>query len=178
MKFIKKLLQDNKKAWHAQLKFSLWEDRVSTKKSIGTSPFQLVYGTDVVFTTSLGAPAMKFIQEKEAEPEPMQQRINRLVEVKQAREGILDKTHIFQNKMKKIFDKRVKADDFQLGDSVLKWDARFKDKGKHGKFDHLWQGPFKIYALSGKNAYFLSDFDGKEVGLGPVNGRFLKHYLT
>ena len=72
----------------------------------------------------------------------------------------------------------MKADDFQLGYLVLKWDARFEDKGKHGKFDHLWQGPYKISALSGKNSYFLSDPDGKEVGSRPVNGRFLKHYLT
>lgn len=60
---IKKLLQNNKKAWHSQLKFALWADRVSTKKSIGTSPYQLVYGTDVVFPISLGAPVMKFLQE-------------------------------------------------------------------------------------------------------------------
>ena len=66
----------------------------------------------------------------------------------------------------------------QLGDLVLKWEARFEDKGKHGKFDHLWQGPFKISALSGKNAYFSSNHDGKEVGSGLVNGRFLKNYLT
>ena len=80
--------------------------------------------------------------------------------------------------MKKIFDKRLKVDDFQLGDLVLKWDAIFEDKGKHGKFDHLWQGPCKIYALSGKNAYFLFDPNGKEVASGPIDGRFLKHYLT
>ena len=39
IRIIKKLLEDNKKAWNAKLKFALWEDRVSTKKSIGTSPF-------------------------------------------------------------------------------------------------------------------------------------------
>lgn len=80
--------------------------------------------------------------------------------------------------MKKIFDNRVKVNDFQLGDSVLKWEARFEDKGKHGKFDHVWQDPFKFYALSGKNSYFLSNLNGKDVGSGPINGRFLKHYLT
>ena len=49
VRIIKNLLEDNKKAWHAKPKFSLWENRVSTKKSIGTSPFQLVYVTDVIF---------------------------------------------------------------------------------------------------------------------------------
>jgi len=45
---IKKLLQENKKSWHKNLIYSLWVDRVSTKKSIGMSPFQLFYGFDVV----------------------------------------------------------------------------------------------------------------------------------
>ena len=67
---------------------------------------------------------------------------------------------------------------FQLGDSVLKWEARIEDKGKHGKFDHLWKGPFKISALSGRNVYFLYDLDGKQVGFGHINGRFLKHYIS
>ena len=49
IRIIKKLLEDNKKAWNAKLKFVLWEDKVSTKKSIGTSPFQLVYGTNAIF---------------------------------------------------------------------------------------------------------------------------------
>ena len=138
VRIVKKLLQNNKKAWHSQLKFVLWANRVSTKKSIGTSHFRLVYGTDVGFLASLGARVMKFLQEQEAEPDSMQRRISQLVEVQQIKEGILDKTQNFQDKMKKIFDKRVKIDDFQLGDSVLKWEARIEDKGKHDKFDHLW----------------------------------------
>ena len=83
-----------------------------------------------------------------------------------------------QRKMKKIFDRKVKIDDFHLGDSVLKWDARNEDKGKHGKFDNLWQGPYTILAFSGKNAYFLEDSNGNLVTPGPINGIFLKHYLT
>lgn len=81
VRIIKKLLQDNKKAWHSKLKFSLWADRVSTKKSIGTSPFQLVYGTDVIFPTSLGALVMKFLKEQDMESNPIQRRMNQLVEV-------------------------------------------------------------------------------------------------
>jgi hypothetical protein len=112
VRIIKKLLYDNKKAWHSQLKFALWAYRVSNKKSIGTSPFHLVYCTDVVFPTSLGSSIMKFLQEQEVEQESMQRRISQLVEVQQIKEGILDKTQIFQDKMKNFFDKRVKIDDF------------------------------------------------------------------
>ena len=67
VRITKKLLEDNKKAWHAKLKFALWADKVSTKKSIGTSPFQVVYGTDAIFPASLGSPVMKYLQEQAIE---------------------------------------------------------------------------------------------------------------
>ena len=92
MRTIQKLLQDNKRAWNAKLVFVLWANRVSTKKSIGTSPFQLVYGTDAIFPASLAMPVMKYIQEDESEPNPTQRRINQLVEVHQIKEGLCDKT--------------------------------------------------------------------------------------
>ena len=137
VRIVKKLLQDNKKVWHSKLKFALCADIVSTKKAIGTSPFQLVYGTDVVFLASLGAPMMKFLKELGTELDPIQRRINQLVEVQQIREEVLGKSQIFQDKVKKNFDIKAKPNDFQQGDLVLKWDAWHEDKGKHGKFDHL-----------------------------------------
>jgi len=59
----------------------------------------------------------------------------------------------------------------------LKWDAVHEDKGKHGKFDHLWKGPYKVAALRGKNAYMLEELEGGFVSGAPVNGRLLKHYF-
>ena len=61
---------------------------------------------------------------------------------------------------------------------VLKWDVRYEDKGKHGKFDNLCKCPYTIFSFCGNNSYFLKDYEGLIVGIGPVNGRFLKHYLT
>ena len=52
-----------------------------------------------------------------------------------------------------------------------------KKKG-HGKFDSLWIGPFQIYSIMGKKLFFLQYLKGIKVGSGPVNGRFLKHYLA
>ena len=64
---IKKLLEDNKKTWNKRLVNALWEDRPTTNNSIGTSPYQLVYGMDVVFPSSLGVSVMKIIQELQVE---------------------------------------------------------------------------------------------------------------
>ena len=117
---------------------------VSTKKSIGTSPFQLVYGIDAIFPTSLGSPVMKYLQEQDTELNPLQRRINQIVEVQQIRDQVAEKAQVFQDKVKNIFDRKEKPNDFQQGDLVLKWDARHEDKGKHGKFEHLWKGPYLI----------------------------------
>ena len=108
------------------------------------SPFELVYGVDTVFPTSLAAPIVKLLQEAGSEEDPMQQRLNQMIHLQQTREDVLQHTFKLQERIKRIFDKKAKVDTFQLGDVVLKWDARNEEKGKHGKFENLWKGPFRI----------------------------------
>ena len=79
--------------------------------------------------------------------------------------------------MKEIFDKRTNPDDFHMGDVVIQWDAPHEEKGKHGKFDHLWKDPYKIVAFRGKNAYILKEMEGGLVSGAPVNWRLLKQYF-
>jgi hypothetical protein len=90
MKLIKRLLEDNKRAWDSKLKFALWADRVTTKKSLGTSPFQLVYEMEAVFRTQLTLPVAKFFQDHEGEIDHMVRRIHHVVEVHQIREQVMD----------------------------------------------------------------------------------------
>jgi hypothetical protein len=89
---IKKTLQENKKAWHDKLVFALWVDRLTTKRSIGMSPYQLVYGTEAIFPTSLGVLVMKLLQEIQAEPNDSQRRINQMIHLQQTREDVFNKT--------------------------------------------------------------------------------------
>ena len=173
---IKKLLEINKKSWHKKLVNALWADRVSQKKSIGMSPFELVYETDAVFPTSLAIPVVKLLQEAGSEEDPMQRRINQMIHLQQRREEVLHNTLKVQERIKKIYDRREKPDDFQIDDVVLRWDARNKDKGKHIKFDNLWKGPYKIAAFHGQNDFLLKEMNGDDYPGGSVNGRLLKRY--
>ena len=79
--------------------------------------------------------------------------------------------------MKNTFDRRIKEDIFQIDDLVLKWEALHEDKGKNGKFNHLWVGPYIIVVHKGNNGFILQYPDGSQYEGGPMNGRFLKHYL-
>lgn len=73
---IKKVLEVNKKNWHKKLINVLWVDRVNTKRSIGMSPFQLVYGVDTIFPSSFVVPVMKILKELDSETNDIQRRIN------------------------------------------------------------------------------------------------------
>ena len=121
---------------------------------------------------------MNFLQEQDTESNPIQRRINQLVEVQQIRDQVVDKAQIFQDKVKRSFDRKAKLDDFQQGDLVLKWDAWHEDKGKNGKFNHLWKGPYQIVENQEENYYVLQEANGNFLLGEPVNGPFLKHYLA
>jgi hypothetical protein len=146
MNIIKKVLTENKKAWHVHLKYALWVNRIITNKSIGMSPFQMVYGTNGILPINLSLPMMKLWQDAKEEPNDVTRRMNQIIEFQQNKVEVNDKLQKYQDNMKSLFIKKDKDMEFLLGDLVLKWDARKEDARKHGKFDHLWFIPLKIAA--------------------------------
>ena len=95
------------------------------------SPYQLVYGIEAVFPLSLGVSVMKLLQETQEEPNDVQRRINQMTHLMQSREEVYNITQVIQENIKKIYDKRTKEDNFELGDLVLRWDSKNEDKGKY-----------------------------------------------
>ena len=168
----------NKKSWHKKLFNVLWADQVSQKKFIGMSPFELVYGVDTVFPTSLAVPVVKLLQEASSEDDHMKRRINQMIHLQQTKEEFFQNMFKLQERIKRIYDRKAKADRFEIGDIVLKWDARNEEKGKHGKFENLWKGPYKIAAHWGQNAFLLQELNGEDYLGGSVNGRLLKRYIV
>ena len=62
IRIIKRTVDQNQKNWHKALIHALWADRITKKDSIGTSPFNLVYGKEVVLTTHLMIPSLSLVQ--------------------------------------------------------------------------------------------------------------------
>ena len=115
---IKKVLEENKKNWHKKLVNALWADRLTTKRSIGVSPYELFYGLEAKFPSSLGVPVMKLLQESQAEPNDMHRRINQIICLQQTRDQVYSRVQVLQENLKKAFDRRTKAEDFFIGDKV------------------------------------------------------------
>lgn len=52
------------------------------------SPFELVYGTDTVFPTSLAVPVMRLLQEVGSQEDDIQCQINQMIHIQQTREEV------------------------------------------------------------------------------------------
>ena len=108
VKIIKKLLEDNKRAWHTKLKYALWANRTSTKRAIG----MVSNGVEVVFLASLGVPVMNLLHEQHDEPNHVQRRINQIIELNELRDRAYGKVQVHQKKMNNTFYRKVKEEQF------------------------------------------------------------------
>ena len=81
-----------------------------------------------------------------------------------------------QQQVKFLHDKTNLNRSFKVHDWVLKWKAKDQDKGKHGKFEALWLGPFIIFEKAGEHSYFLQDTDGRMQDF-LVHGEYLKSFF-
>jgi hypothetical protein len=71
------------------------------------SPFQLVYGIDVVLPINLALPVMKLWKDANEEINNVTRRINQIIEVHQNRAEVDDKIQKYQDNMKALFDKKI-----------------------------------------------------------------------
>ena len=90
----------------------------------------------------------------------------------------MDKAQSYEDKVKSLFDRRTNQKKIQVDELVLRWDVWRQKKGKHGKFDNLWFGPFKISDVLNNNTFLLKNIDDEQLSTSLVNGHFLKHFLT
>eukprot|EP00253_Pinus_taeda_P015172 PITA_15172 len=175
IKIIKRTIEQNHKTWHKSLIFALWADRITQKASIGSSPFKLVYGKEVVLPTNLILPSLALVQFIEGNPSSsLQLRHDQILKLEEEREKakIIHAKH--QQIIKSSFDSiSSRSKQFQVGDLVLKWDKAHEDKGKHTKFQKMWLGPFQICEKIGQSTFMLQYLSGLKDSL-PVNGLVLK----
>jgi len=57
---MKKTVQMNIKYWSDRLKYALWAYRITWKNTIGFSPYQLVYGKEVILPIEFQIHTFKF----------------------------------------------------------------------------------------------------------------------
>eukprot|EP00253_Pinus_taeda_P028971 PITA_28971 len=179
IQLIKRTIDQDHKNWHKSLIFALWANRITQKALIGTSPFNLVYGKEVVILANLVLPSLALVQFIEENPSSsIQLRHNQILKLEEEREKARTTHAKNQQIIKYSFDTTSTGPKLlQVGDLVLKWDKAHEDKGKHTKFQKMWLIPFQIIEKIGPLTFILQDLSRKRDSL-PVNGLILKKFFT
>ena len=85
-------------------------------------------------------------------------------------------TQIYQRRIARAFNKKVKPRKIKAGDMVLK-QSRARVFDPRGKFKPNWEGPYLVKTVLPKGAAKISDLEGNEF-TEPVNlDRLKKYYL-
>lgn len=86
IRIMKRTIEDNQRAWHKKLITTLWVDRITPKRSVGNSPFMLVYGREARLPISLEFPSLELAHQLELiEDDVMSVRMVELMELEEKR---------------------------------------------------------------------------------------------
>ncbi|KAK4354625.1 hypothetical protein RND71_026819 [Anisodus tanguticus] len=166
---------DNYKHWHEHLPFALLGYRTTIRTSTGATPYPLVYGTKVVLPAEVEIPSLRIIQEAElSEAKWIQNRDEQLMQIDEKRMNAVCHGLLYQNRMAKAFNKKVKPRVFKLGQLVLKRIFPHQNEAK-GKFAPNWQGPYIVHRVLTGGALILAEMDG-EVWPKSINADAVKIY--
>ncbi|SPT18588.1 unnamed protein product [Triticum aestivum] len=138
--------------WLDELPAILWSLRTTPNKSTGFTPFFFVYGAEAVIPTDIefDSPRVTMYTEEEAE-EARQDGVDLLEE---GRLLALSRSNIYQQSLRRYYNRKVKPRSFQEGDLVL-WLIQ-RTAGQH-KLSAPWEGPFIISKVLGNDSYYLID---------------------
>jgi hypothetical protein len=129
--------------WDDRVPTVLWAYRTTTKKLHKYTPFQLVYGKEVVVPAEFITPSLYIAQITHmSEEESVAQRLMELQELEETRFLADFHQSVEKARQKSWHDRHIKTKVFAQGDKVLLYDSRYQ---KHpGKLHMHWLGPFIV----------------------------------
>ncbi|XP_070025512.1 uncharacterized protein [Nicotiana sylvestris] len=111
-KNIKKILRktiDKNKKWYEKLSFALLGYRTTVCTSLGATPYIMVYGTKVVIPTEVEILSLRIIHEAELDDaEWVESHYGQLALIDGKRINVVCHGQLYQNRMSRAFNKRVK----------------------------------------------------------------------
>ena len=142
------------------LPFALHGYRTSVHTSTGATPFSLVYGMEAILPIEVEIPSMRVLMEaKLTEAEWCQSRHDELNLIQEKRITTLCHGQLYQQRLKKAFDKKVRSRVFKTGDLVLKEIPSFLTDAR-GKWTPNYDGPYVVKKAFSGGALILASFGG------------------
>ncbi|XP_047259402.1 uncharacterized protein LOC124891880 [Capsicum annuum] len=161
--------------WNEKLPYALLGYRTTIRTSTGETPYMLVYGSEAVIPAEVEIPLLRVIQEVGLDDAKwIRSRIEKLMLIDEKRLDAVCHGQLYQNRMIKVFNKKVKPHRFTPGQLVLKKIFPHQSEAK-GKFAPNWQGPYIVHRVLSGGAVILVEMDGT-VSTKPINSDVIKKY--
>eukprot|EP00253_Pinus_taeda_P012144 PITA_12144 len=158
----------NRKNWEEKLKDALWAYRITWKDTTGFTPYQLVYGKDVMLPIEFQIHTFKLAADLQIDlDEAQKERIQQLNQLDEMRQQAEETTILMQKQRKQWHDAHIKKKQFKEGDWALLFDSKFRDH--KAKFTTHWMGPYQIVQVYDNGSVKLTTIDG-EVKLTTIDG--------
>jgi hypothetical protein len=141
IRLIKKKIEENPNKWHEVLSEALWAHRISKHSATKVTPFELVYGQEVVLPVKVNLDALRIAQQNELLVVDYHNlMINRLDEVLDERVKALGEIERDKLSIAKAYNKRVKEKSFQVRDLIWKMILPIGSRSsKFGKWSPNWE---------------------------------------
>uniref|UniRef100_A0A2N9H429 Reverse transcriptase domain-containing protein n=1 Tax=Fagus sylvatica TaxID=28930 RepID=A0A2N9H429_FAGSY len=170
---IKTRLEGAKSKWVEELPSVLWAYRTTVRIPTKETPFKLTFGTEAIILVEIGLTTLRTTFHKEEENEG-QLHLN-LDLLDETREKAAQRIALYQGKMARYYNTKVKLRRFEVGDWVLRKVTQATKDPSQGKLGPNWEGPYKIIQYYRRGTYHLEDRHGKKLP-HPWNAEHLKKY--
>ncbi|XP_052312616.1 uncharacterized protein LOC112328848 [Populus trichocarpa] len=179
-KNIKKIIQKmvvTYKDWHEMLPFALHAYRTTVRTSTGITPYSLVYGMEAVMPLEVEIPSLRVLMDSELEEaEWAKVRYEQLNLISEKRMAAICHHQLYQKRMAKAYDKKVRPRLFQEGDLVLKKILSLPGDDQ-SKWAPNYEGPYIVKKAFSGGALKLARMDGEDLAR-PVNSDSVKRYYA
>jgi hypothetical protein len=156
---------------------ALWAHCVSRHGATKVTPFELVYGQEVVLPVEVNLATYRLAKQNELSVvDYHDSMMDNIDEVTDKRLQPLKEIEKDKIRVARAYNKKVKLKSFQVGDLVWKTILPIDTKDhKFGKWSPNWEGPYTIVKVITGNSYILKTLRGEHLPRA-LNGRYLKKY--
>jgi ribonuclease HI len=173
LKMIKTRLEGAKGLWPEELPNILWAYRTTARTPTGETPFRLTYGTEAVIPVEIGLTTWRTNNyDEESNDDQLRSNLDLVDEVRDQAEA---RTRVYQQRMARYYDRRVKHREFKVGDLVLRKVTLATKDPAQGKLGPTWEGPYRVVKFHRRGTYHLEKLDGDALP-HPWNAEHLKKY--
>jgi hypothetical protein len=159
-KVLKRIIEAHKTDWDRKLASAVHAYNITSKQTTERSPYFLVYGQEPITPVELDVVTARTMEEPLSLEEMfMENRLGQIEDLEVERDIALERTEKVQQQRKEKYDKKIRLEPVEKGDSVLLYDSRHQKFP--GKLHISWMGPFQVFEVYDNGSLQLATMQGE-----------------